>query len=61
MPLPKTYKEMWERFPNAKFLGLTATPCRLNGKGLLICLTYWCSRGVFLSLSAREDWQHTIS
>ena len=31
--LAKTYKEMWERFPNAMFLGLTATPCRLNGKG----------------------------
>ena len=31
--LAKTYKEMWDRFPNAKFLGLTATPCRLNGKG----------------------------
>ena len=31
--LAKTYKEMWERFPNAKFLGLTATPCRLNGNG----------------------------
>ena len=31
--LAKTYKKMWERFPNAKFLGLTATPCRLNGKG----------------------------
>ena len=31
--LAKTYKEMWERFPNTKFLGLTATPCRLNGKG----------------------------
>ena len=31
--LANTYKEMWERFPNAKFLGLTATPCRLNGKG----------------------------
>ena len=31
--LAKTYKEMWKRFPNAKFLGLTATPCRLNGKG----------------------------
>ena len=33
--LAKTYKEMWERFPNAKFLGLTATPCRLNGKGFM--------------------------
>ena len=31
--LAKTYKEMWERFPKTKFLGLTATPCRLNGKG----------------------------
>ena len=31
--LAKTYKEMWERFPKAKFLGLTATPCRLTGKG----------------------------
>ena len=31
--LAKTYKEMWERFPKVKFLGLTATPCRLNGKG----------------------------
>ena len=31
--LAKTYKEMWERFPKAKFLGLTATPGRLNGKG----------------------------
>lgn len=31
--LAKTYKEMWERFSKAKFLGLTATPCRLNGKG----------------------------
>ena len=26
--LAKTYKEMWGRFPEAKFLGLTATPCR---------------------------------
>lgn len=31
--LAKTYKELWERFPKTKFLGLTATPCRLNGKG----------------------------
>ena len=31
--LAKTYKEMWKRFPKAKFLGLTATPCRLNGNG----------------------------
>ena len=31
--LAKTYKGMWDRFPKAKFLGLTATPCRLNGQG----------------------------
>ena len=31
--LAKTYKQMWERYPEAKFLGLTATPCRLSGKG----------------------------
>ena len=31
--LAKTYKGMWDRFPKAKFLGLTATPCRFNGKG----------------------------
>ena len=31
--LAKTYKGMWDRFPKAKILGLTATPCRLNGKG----------------------------
>ena len=31
--LAKTYKGMWDRFPKAKFLGLTATSCRLNGKG----------------------------
>ena len=31
--LAKTYKMMWNTWPNAKILGLTATPCRLNGKG----------------------------
>lgn len=33
--LARTYKEMWKIFPKAKFLGLTATPCRLNGKGFM--------------------------
>ena len=28
--LAKTYRMLWERWPEAKFLGLTATPCRLN-------------------------------
>ena len=31
--LAKTYKMMWETWPDGKFIGLTATPCRLNGKG----------------------------
>ena len=29
--LAKTYRRLWEWWPEAKFLGLTATPCRLNG------------------------------
>ena len=31
--LADTYKELWLRCPNAKKLGMTATPCRLKGKG----------------------------
>ena len=31
--LAKSYKMMWDAWPDARFLGLTATPCRLNGKG----------------------------
>lgn len=30
--LAKTYRMLWERWPKAKFLGLTATPCRLSGE-----------------------------
>ena len=29
----KTYRQLWEWWPEAKFLGLTATPCRLNQTG----------------------------
>ena len=29
----RTYRMLWERWPQAKFLGLTATPCRLNNDG----------------------------
>ena len=29
----KTYRMLWEQWPEAKFLGLTATPCRLSGEG----------------------------
>ena len=28
--LAETYQTLWKRWPKAKFLGLTATPCRLN-------------------------------
>ena len=28
--LADTYRVLWERWPRARFLGLTATPCRLN-------------------------------
>lgn len=31
--LAETYKELWRRYPDAKKLGMTATPCRMNGKG----------------------------
>ena len=31
--LAETYKELWLRYPDAKELGMTATPCRLNRKG----------------------------
>ena len=28
--LANTYRMLWDRWPDARFLGLTATPCRLN-------------------------------
>jgi len=28
-----TYRKLWDMYPNAKFLGVTATPIRLNGEG----------------------------
>ena len=30
--LAKTYRMLWDWWPEAKFLGLTATPCRMNGE-----------------------------
>ena len=30
--LARTYRMLWERWPEARFLGLTATPCRLSGE-----------------------------
>ncbi|MBO7069491.1 MAG: DEAD/DEAH box helicase [Bacteroidaceae bacterium] len=29
----KTYRMLWDRWPEARFLGLTATPCRMNHVG----------------------------
>lgn len=31
--LAKTYRILWEKWPEARFLGLTATPCRMNRSG----------------------------
>lgn len=31
--LAETYKELWTRYPEARKLGMTATPCRLNRRG----------------------------
>lgn len=31
--LAKTYRMLWDRWPEARFLGLTATPCRMNHAG----------------------------
>ena len=33
--LAKTYKMLWDRWPSARFLGLTATPCRMNHAGFM--------------------------
>ena len=33
--LAKTYKMLWDKWPSARFLGLTATPCRLNHTGFI--------------------------
>ena len=29
----RTYRMLWSKFPEAKFLGLTATPCRMGRTG----------------------------
>lgn len=31
--LAETYRELWKRYPDTPKLGMTATPCRLNGRG----------------------------
>ena len=31
----KTYRKLWEQWPEARFLGLTATPCRMGGQSFM--------------------------
>lgn len=33
--MAKTYKMQWDKWPSARFLGLTATPCRMNHAGFV--------------------------
>lgn len=56
--LAKTYRVLWERWPQARFLGLTATPCRMNRVGFtdlfdrLVCsygIAEFIRRGVLSS------------
>ena len=43
--LAETYRELWKRYPEAKKLGMTATPCRLNGRAFTdlfdVLITSW--------------------
>ena len=63
----KTYKEVMEAFPEAKKLGLTATPCRLNRRGFTdlfdVLLQSWSAKkfiadgwlSLYDYMSVRED------
>lgn len=33
--MAETYRKLWDLYPNAKFLGVTATPWRMSGSGFL--------------------------
>lgn len=41
----KTYRQLWDECPEARFLGLTATPCRMNRSGFTdlfdVLITSW--------------------
>lgn len=47
--LAASYTEMWKRYPDAKKLGMTATPCRLNRRGFTelfeVLVTSWSVAG----------------
>ena len=72
--LAETYKELWLRCPEAKFLGMTATPCRLNGRGFtdlfdaLVCSDGvagfirdgWLSAFDYLSIRQGSDEQRVV-
>ena len=63
----KTYKEVMDAFPEAKKLGLTATPCRLNRRGFTdlfdVLLQSWSAKkfiadgwlSLYDYMSVRED------
>lgn len=73
--LAKTYKLLWTHLPEAKFLGLTATPYRLNGKGFTdlfdVLVRSWSmidfikkgylSTYDYISISADSVWQKKIN
>ena len=50
--LAETYRELWKRYPEARKLGMTATPCRLNRKGFtdLFDTLITCNLQIFLCL-----------
>ena len=47
--LAETYRILWENYPEARKLGMTATPCRLNGKGFTDLFDS-CNLQIFLCL-----------
>ena len=50
--LAETYRELWKSYPEARKLGMTATPCRLNRKGFtdLFDTLITCNLQIFLCL-----------
>lgn len=73
--LAESYKELWSRYPDAKKLGMTATPCRLNGNGftdlfdeLLTSWSIadfiakgWLSAFDYIAIRPDSDEQHLIN
>jgi superfamily II DNA or RNA helicase len=45
----RTYMAVVEAYPNARIIGLTATPCRADGRGLAMCSRRWSSAPTRLS------------